>query len=311
MTPVLGGLLATFGAFCYALSSVAIAKSAQSAQGRGNDVFLSILLTAAVAGGLWVVIGPPLPDYESALLYGVGYFAAAGILANVIGRLTLFRSVELSGAIETGLIRRLIPVFAALFAFLLLGEIITPVIVIAFFLVTGGVLIMMLRPFQKGGALAGTVQRSHAERARGRALAVVSAGGYGGSFVARKLAMITLPDPLLGVFIGALTGLLWFGTSSVALPRSRVRVRLPLRRPSGWQFLAASAMTIGQIAQFFALRLANVTSVAIISSVEMFFAAWLAAHIFKTERAPGSRFYVAALMAAVGVILLAVAPAVE
>ena len=68
------------------------------------------------------------------------------------------------------------------------------------------------------------------------------------------------------------------------------------------------AYPLPQVALFFSLMFTNVTVVAIISSVEMFFAAWLAGHVFKTENRPGSRFYFASILAGAGVIILAVAP---
>ena len=311
MTAGFGGLMAAFGAFCYALSSVAIAKSSQSAQGRGNDVLLSVLMTGFVSGALWLVWGPELPSVSQPVLIGVAYFVLAGVLGNVVGRLTLFRSVELAGAIETGFIRRLIPVFAAIFAFLLLGEVITTSIVIAFILVTGGVLIMMTRKSAKAVSTLVSTEPSPQDRTKGRVLALGSAAGYGGSFVARKLAMQTLPDPLAGVLIGALTGLVWFVGWGLFRLRGRVGLSWRLHKPSGWQLLAGGAMTIGQVALFFSLMFTSVTVVAIMSSIEMFFAAWLAGHIFKTERRPGPRFYIAAALAATGVIILAIAPTLE
>ncbi len=308
MTAALGGLLSVLAALCYALSSVAIAKSAQSAQGRGNDVFLSIVLTALASGLMWLIFGPSLAGYGKAALAGVAYFAGAGILANIIGRLTLFRSVELTGAIETGLIRRLIPVFAAVIAVIVLGEVITARIAFAFLLITAGVFIMLVKSLKRVRLVNEVTQRPTEDKRNGRLLAVTSALSYGASFVARKLAMQTLPDPLAGVFIGAVTGLVWFGGSGMLRRRNRLRLHTLLQRPSGWQFLAASVMTLGQITQFVALKLTSVTTVAIISSTEMFFAAWFAAHVFKTEKAPGARFYIAAVLAAGGVIVLAVSP---
>lgn len=308
MTAGLGGLLAVLSAFCYAFSSVAIAKSAQSVQGRGNDVVLSVLMTAVVSGFLWLFLAPDSAAYGKAALIGVGYFVVSGVLGNVVGRLTFFRSVELAGAIETGFIRRLIPVFAAIFAFLLLGEIITPAIVVAFLLVTGGVVIMMTRTTFKAASALAVGDHVPQERNKGRIMALGSAAGYGASFVARKLAMQTLPDPLAGVFIGAVTGLLWFALSGALRLHNWATFSWRLEKPSGWQLLAGASMTMGQVALFFSLMFTNVTVVAIISSIEMFFAAWLAGHIFKTERRPGPRFCIAAALAGTGVILLAVAP---
>ena len=72
MTAGFGGLLAAFGAFCYALSSVSIAKSSQSVQGRGNDVLISVLMTAVVSGALWLLLGPTMPELGRALVHEEG-----------------------------------------------------------------------------------------------------------------------------------------------------------------------------------------------------------------------------------------------
>lgn len=298
-----GGFLAAVGAFCYALSSIAIVKSARSPEGRGNDVFNSIFMTSAVSGVLWLFLGVDLPGYSPAILSGVVYFIIAGFLGNVLGRQTLFRSVELAGAIETGFIRRLIPVFAAIFAFFLLDERITIAIVIAFCLVTGGVLIMMASAnIRADQYVVGTRPR---EKKLGRVMALGSAASYGGTFVSRKLAMQTFPDPLAGVFIGAATGLLWFGFFRLIHPRQRISTRWSLRIPGAWQLLSGALMTAGQVALFFSLMFTTVTVVAIVSSAEMFFTAWLAGVVFKTEKRPGAGFYLAASITGAGIVLLA------
>ena len=73
--------------------------------GRGGAVLLSIMLTAAFSGGLWLFIGPALPPAGGGLWAGIAVFALAGILATVLGRLFYFRSIELTSAIEVGLTR--------------------------------------------------------------------------------------------------------------------------------------------------------------------------------------------------------------
>jgi len=90
MTAGFGGLLAAFGAFCYALSSVSIAKSSQSVQGRGNDVLISVLMTAVVSGALWLLLGPTMPELGRGVLIGVAYFVAAGGLATLSAVLRCF-----------------------------------------------------------------------------------------------------------------------------------------------------------------------------------------------------------------------------
>jgi len=308
-TTMIGGLLAILSAFCYALSTVAIVKGARSESGRGNDVLLSIIVTAVLSGGLWLLIGPGLTEFDRPALVGACYFVFAGFLGNVVGRLTLFRSVELTGAIETGLIRRLIPVFAALLAFALLGEAINLVMVAAFILITSGVVITVAGQASSGDVLREITQNASSEKRTGRVMALTSAASYGGSFVSRKLAMKTLPDPLAGVFIGAMTGLVWFAISQLFPKHSSQRLRIALQWPGQWQILAAVTMSAGQVVQYFALQLTSVTVVALISSIEMFFAVWLAAYVLRTEEPPGGKFYLSALLAAIGVVLLAAFPA--
>ena len=76
------------------------------------------------------------------------------------------------------------------------------------------------------------------------------------------------------------------------------------RRPALWQLIAAAAVSLGQIFQFFALSLTTVTAVAIIGSVEMFIAAWLSALLLKSERKPGPQFLVASILALLGTLVI-------
>ena len=69
--------------------------------------------------------------------------------------------------------------------------------------------------------------------------------------------------------------------------------------------MAAASVSLGQIAQFFALSHTTVTAVAIIGSVEMFIAAWLSAVLLRSERKPGLGFAVASLLALAGTVVIA------
>ena len=69
--------------------------------------------------------------------------------------------------------------------------------------------------------------------------------------------------------------------------------------------MAAAFVSLGQTAQFVALSFTTVTAVAIIGTIEMFLAAWLAAWVLRTEDRPGPIFALASLMAMAGVIVLA------
>lgn len=305
MIPFLGEFFAILAAFCYAFGSVAATKNAREKGGRGNAVLLSIVLTAVFSGGLWLILGSELPQIDGAFWIGVGIFVIAGMLATVLGRIFFFRSIELAGAIETGLIRRLIPVFAAVLAILFLGESLTGASALAFLLVFAAVAMVVLSNRRQIVADDEDARRASGERNTGRVLALMSAASYGGSYVARKFAMRWLPDPLIGAFIGAVAAFVWFAVAGLFSASHRRHLSELFRRPSGWQLVAAASISLGQTAQFVALSFTTVTAVAIIGTIEMFLAAWLAAWVLRTEDRPGPIFALASLMAMAGVIVLA------
>lgn len=309
MIPMLGEIFAILAAFCYAFGSVAATKNARENGGRGNAVLLSIVLTAVFSGGLWVMVGPSLPPLDADVWIGIAIFVVAGILATVLGRIFFFRSIELAGAIETGLIRRLIPVFAAVLAIFFLGETLTAASALAFALVFAAFALVVLMSRGRAAAEDADAVRASRERNAGRILAMLSAASYGGSYVTRKLAMRWLPDPLLGAFIGAVAAFAYFAAAAPFSPEYRRQLAAVVRRPTGWQLVAAASISLGQTAQFVALRFTTVTAVAIIGTIEMFLAAWLAAWVLRTEARPGPDFAVASILAMAGVIVLALARA--
>lgn len=309
--PLLGEMFAIVGAFCYAFGAVAITKNKRDPAGSGNAVLLSIVVTGVISAVLWALFGTTGAAGGMAFWQGVGFFIVAGVLATVMGRFYFFRSVELAGAIETGLLRRLIPAFAAVLAFVFLGEVITLPTAIGFALVFGAIVLVVLISPDRAKNADGSLRhyaRSERERNVGRALAVASAASYGGSFVSRKMAMQTLPDPLAGVCIGALTGIVWFCLAACFSSTYRAYVLDVFRPPSRWQFLSAMGISAGQACQFFALKYTSVTVVAIIGSAEMFIAAWLAAFVIKTEPRPGPTFALASIIALAGIVALTMAP---
>ncbi len=305
---MIGEALALFSAFCFGLAGVTIARGAATAQGD-NGAFLSILFTAVCGGGLWLVIGSQalVPLTDPSVLTGIAWFVLAGVLATVLGRLTMFRSVVLAGAISASMFRRLIPVFAAVFAWAVLGETIGGVAAFGMALVMGSVLVAMTERLPAAGLDAAADARARADRRRGQAFGAASSACYGGSYVARKLGMNHLPDAALGALIGAVTGILWYLLAALGSAGYR-RVLARLWQDSGrWQVITAAAMAIGQTSQFFALAHADVATVAIINSTEVFISIWLAAFVFRTEARPSRRVLLASVVAMAGVVILALA----
>jgi drug/metabolite transporter (DMT)-like permease len=134
----------------------------------------------------------------------------------------------------------------------------------------------------------------------------VSAFCYALAYIARKLAMVHLPDAALGAFIGALTGVVWYVFASPFNMRYRQSLTNVFTDAGKWQWLAATGMSFGQVLLFFALISAPVAVVAIIGSLEMFVGAYLAAFLFKSEPVPERDIVFATVIAATGTVLVAI-----
>lgn len=301
--PFLGEMLAIASAFLYALGSVAINKNTENG-GTDNGAYLSIVLTAVLSGLLWLLMGNPLPSPGPALWSGMAYFILAGLLANLFGRMMMFRAVEHVGAIEAGVLRRMIPVFAVIQALLFLGEKVTGPVATGFVLVFSSVVVIFGNSRRRGDLPAGAATAPQDLR-KGRVLGLVSSASYGGAYVTRKIALLSLPDPLWGTFVGALAGAVSLSLAFSISSRRKVLHSRLFCRMEVWQLVAAVAISFGQILQFFALMHTTVTAVAIIGTIEMFISAWLSVVLLKSARRPGRGFVLASLLAVAGTVLIA------
>lgn len=300
----MGELYALLSAASFGVAGAAVAKGAPEARGD-NGVFLSIILTCALSGLLWVIFGIELAtiDGEYALVVGVAFFVAAGLLATVFGRLTNFRSIAMSGTIRAGVFRRLIPVFSTAMAVLFLGERYSPLAVAGMVLILASIaLVLWVRTPHSANVLPG---HSKSYVRLGLAFAALSAFCYALAYIARKLAMQDVPDAAFGAMIGAVTGVLWYVAASPFNSRYRRSIVSVFEDAGPWQWLAALGMSFGQILLFFALMSSPVAVVAIIGSLEMFVGAYLAAFLFKSEPEPGVVLIFATFVAAIGVSLVA------
>ena len=305
---MIGVALALIAAFLFAAANSVIAKSAQVGSHGDNGVFLSVVMTVGLSGTLWIAIGPitltelPRPGLAPA----IAYFVIAGFLSTVLGRGLLYSSILLAGAIAASFFRRLIPAFAAVFAVVLLGEAIGWFEAIGIAVILASVIAVALDPDRKS-------QRDKSSSGchsfhQGQVHGVTSAAAYGASFVGRKLGMEHVADPLFGTLVGAVVGLLWFIGRGVVSASYRRKLRASFEHLGPWRFIGALCISLGQIAQFFALQNSTVATVAIIGSLEVFMSIYIAAFVTKTESPPSVRVVLASVVAMGGAALLFVRP---
>tara|TARA_R100000365_G_scaffold923_2_gene3353 strand:+ start:1692 stop:2600 length:909 start_codon:yes stop_codon:yes gene_type:complete len=301
---VIGELMALFSACAFAVGSVAIARADPAASGEGG-VLLSVLLTGLLSALVWLVVGLPLETVANAPGMAMVWFFASGILATVWGRQTLYKAIQNAGVIRVSTVRRLTPFLSTLLGWLILDETIGGLTGAGIALLAVSFALLVIERRDRSMAEE-TGANAPPDIPRGYMFGIICAASYAASYIGRKFGLMALPDAYLGAFVGSVAALGYYVAGCAVSPYYRKVVVDALRRPDPWQLLAALCISVGQITQFIALTYTGVTQVAVINSVEIYIAAYLAVVVFKTERMPAPGILLATLLATAGVVMVAV-----
>lgn len=298
----LGQLFAFGSALCFACSNVFISKGSTGKGDRG--VTFSIIVTFFFALLLWLFVekGQIAAETQDDFIKGVLWFALAGLFAMVFGRTFIYASIRHLGVTRASALKKLTPFFSVLLAFVLLGEAITSVDLMGMAMIALAFAILTRKSFQK---------LDPKEREQIPALVDYSWGvgasfSYGMSFVTRKYGLAYITSPAFGTMISAFVGFTFFLAAAVFSAKYRNNFRYMFRYLNIWLILAAIFVSGGQIFIFAALFYESVSTVVIISSLEIFLSSFLAVVIFKSEKRPGWDVYLAAIIAFIGAIAVAV-----
>lgn len=298
-----GQLMALGSAFCFALVGALLSRTKLTQGDRG--VTFSVIVTIVFSTLLWLGLeGPDLsPLRAPGAWIGLLWFALAGLCAMVFGRSLLYVSIRSLGVTRASATKRLNPFFSVVLAALVLSE---PIGWVA-----GGGMALIAFAFW---LLVRSSLRNPRPRPDGSDPAlmdylpgIVAAFAYAAAYVTRKLGLEHLPSPALGTLVSALAGLTVFACISVVNLRQRANMLGMFRHLDRWTTGAAVAMSVGQILMFAALLYEDVAVIAMISSLEVFIASYLAVVIFKSEARPDSGTLIAAVLATVGVVVVAFA----
>lgn len=298
-----GEVLAFLSAFSFAAASVSVAKSGRAS--GDNGAFLSIIVTALGAFLVWalaqVLHGPPVHTYN---LIGVFWFVVSGLLTIVIGRGLFFKSIIHLGAIRASAVSRLNPFFSVLIAATLLGEVISVQAGAGMLLIalSFGILIERILSRHNAGMSSADAPLSLTSYSYGTGSALAYAVGY----TTRKFGLLHIPDSNLGTLIGAVSGLVSYFVASIFSPQYRATLRNLFVTTTRWHVLAACFVSVGQIAQFGAIKYIEISRVVMITSTEILFSIFLSVFVLKTERRPDGLTIVAVVVGSVGVALVAV-----
>lgn len=297
----MGGLLAVASATSFAFANNFISRT--TASGGDKGVAFSVLVTMVISAVLWLVLegGPAAVPAEGAGWAAFGLFAVAGVLAMVFGRTLVFASIRRLGVSRATAVKRLNPFFSVLLAAALLGEVVTPGDLGGMVAIAMAFALLIRESFRRRGDALTTAPPPAAYL-----FGVFGALAYAAAYIARKAGLELWPAPALGTFLSAATGFAGFIVLAVLLPSYRASFTGMFRHLDRWILAAAVMVSFGQIFLFAALAYARVSTVVMIASLEIFVSIFLSVFVFRSEPVPGRAVLLAALLAMVGVLMVAI-----
>ena len=305
----LGEGLALLSGFGYAAANVAIAKSAQGGRGGDNGALLSIVFTASAALAVFA-LGGLVQGYSARYdsLPGLAWYVLSGLLTIVVGRALFFQSVAHIGAIRASAVNRLNPFFSVILAAILLGEAIKSLAGIGMLLIALSFVILirrlLLRHRTAQAATPDLPGQSRPLSLMAYSFGTASALAYALGYIARKFGLTHIPDSNFGTFVGAAAGIAAYLAMALFVNRYRAALRGLWSETTRWHLMAASFISVGQLAQFAAIKYIEVSRVVMLTSVEVFISMFLSIYVLRTEPRPDLPTIAAAIVAAVGVILI-------
>ncbi len=299
MHPFLGEFLALLSALSFALFNVVIAGSRGS---RGDkDVLFSVIVTVIFSFALFLILEAGRVDIGAtpASRTAIGFFAFAGLAAMVVGRTLVFSSIRRLGATRASAVKRLNPFFSVLLAAVFLAEAVTRFDLAGLAAIAAAFAILVRQSFR------GTASEKDNPPPTAYLIGAGAALAYALAYIGRKAGLNLLDAPAFGTFVSAASGLLGFALLAAVWPGYRPMFRGLLRHADARTIAAAVLVSVGQILMFAALAYETVSTVVMISSLEIFFSMFLSTLIFRTEARPGGWVLLSAALAIFGVVLVA------
>jgi len=299
---LLGTGLALLSASCFACGQVFISKSAVRA-GDDRGVILSVLFTVAISCLVWLLLeaGRTTSADSPVTFFGLAMFALSGVFSAALGRKFLYVSIQQLGVTRASAVKRLNPFFSVLLAFVFLHEAITGFDGIGMVLVALAFRILIRQSFRKRQANADSTEPPPYHYIWG----VASSLSYATSYIFRKQGLDAIAAPAFGTMISALAALAFFIFLALIIPRRRSDFRAVFIGVDRWMVAAGILISFGQILFFAALAVESISTVVMVSSLEVFVAAFLSIVVFRTEKRPDIVVLLAALFATLGVVAVA------
>lgn len=303
----MGEWFALLSATCFAAANVTISRGA-GAKGQDNGAFLSILLTAGIAGAMWIVHslqhGWPVMNVQ-----GLLWFSGAGVLTIFIGRVFFYASVQHLGGVRASAVKRLNPLFSVMIGIGLLGESFDMAMVAGMLFIGASFAVLIwqslqARAEQQQAGTAPVQSWGMTLRKLGFFYGPVSALAYACGYVARKYGLQAMPDAAFGTMIGSVVGALVFVLMAQFVASYRTALRQTFTTFNPWLLAAGVLSSAGQLLYFFALSHSTISRVAMISSVEAFVTIFLTVVVTRSFKQLNGPVLLAVCLGVIGTLLL-------
>ena len=223
----------------------------------------NVSLAALVVLGQYALLGGPgsPPEWDA-----IGMFAVGGLLTSYLGRWFWTRSIATIGPTRASAVQITNPLFAAVFAWILLDEALPPVAVLCLLSVLVGLNFTSYR--RRDPELRPANPRGGSVTLPQLGIGLLGALAYGLGNVARGAGVRDWQAPVVGSLIGAAVGLVAYGLVNTDLRKLRSAVR-GADRAGRRLWLLSGVLTIGaqtcQIAatQYIPVAVAVVISVSV------------------------------------------------
>jgi drug/metabolite transporter, DME family len=272
------------GAVCNAGATIFVRRGL-----RDSSPYTGVWINLAVGTvGLWgaVLATNSLEAVGSA---GVAYFAAAGIVGTLAGRLLRFVAIEKVGASVASAVTNLNPFISTALAILLLGEHVTPAILLGTAVIVFGTIVLS------------TTGRQVGFRPIHLLVPFFSASCFGVVAILRKLGL-SQTGPVLGFAVNVTTGLLVF---TLFLFVTNNRQTMVCRGRSLAHFIAAGvAENAGVFMTLVALKLGTVSVVMPLSAVAPIFVLPMSMLFLRGIERLTTRVVTGTLLVVLGVYLI-------
>jgi drug/metabolite transporter, DME family len=277
-------LLALAGAIGSAGASILIRQGL-----RGGTTYGGFWVNLAVGTVcLWAILllrGP----LEPVRLEGLVYFALAGLIGTVAGRLLRFFAIEKVGASVSSALNNLFPFISSGLAILILGEEVTAAIVVGTLVIVAGTVLLSLSGEEMG------FRTIHI------ALPILSATCFGVVAILRKLGLGTM-SPVSGFAVNVTTALIAF-TLFLVVSGNLGAIR-GTGRSTAYFVAAGLAENLGVFAILVALSMGTVSVVAPLTGTAPIFVLLMSPFFLRgLERLTG-RVVAGTLLIVLGVYLI-------